>query len=224
LAAREQILSGRDRRQTVPEITVTVTAPLFSSRLFEYGIAHGDTELARSLDVGKQITLSTNITLFGESFNSVYVSDVPSRFTQLFLYQILSNGAIGFDASARSYRANLFPGGQRLIAAFWNRNDLKNGGHVYYREMTGSHCGQSVSGYMYICIIVGGRVVDRGQSEIRYQYDKNVKVLRYIPNTIYASVVIDIVFQRAHCHMGSDATVGQCSITRRGFVLLRIYK
>ncbi|KIH50098.1 Nidogen-like protein, partial [Ancylostoma duodenale] len=71
---------------------------------------------------------------------------------------VLSNGAIGFEANARTYKAGLFPSGARLIAPFWNRNDLRKGGHVYYREVT------------------KGRVLERGQSEIRYQYDRSVHV------------------------------------------------
>lgn len=56
--------------------------------------------------------------------------------TVSFPLQVLSNGAIGFEAASRSYRANLFPTGQKLIAPFWNRNDMRNGGHVFYREIT----------------------------------------------------------------------------------------
>uniref|UniRef100_A0A914UMS4 Uncharacterized protein n=1 Tax=Plectus sambesii TaxID=2011161 RepID=A0A914UMS4_9BILA len=135
--------SSRGRRQLPTEISIQVTAPLFSSRLFDYGPDHGDGELPQSLDVGKQVQLSHPLVLLGEEFSTVYV---------------LSNGGIGFDAASRSYKANLFPKGHKLIAPFWNRNDMRNGGHVYYREIT------------------SGRILERGQSEIRYQYDKNVKV------------------------------------------------
>ncbi|CAK5021521.1 unnamed protein product [Meloidogyne enterolobii] len=71
---------------------------------------------------------------------------------------ILSNGGIGFEQSARQYRANILPSNVRIIAPFWNRNDLRVGGKIFYREVT------------------GGRVLDRGQSEIRYQYELEVKV------------------------------------------------
>uniref|UniRef100_A0A1I8ASX4 Nidogen n=1 Tax=Steinernema glaseri TaxID=37863 RepID=A0A1I8ASX4_9BILA len=139
---------GRSRRQlgaTPKEISIQVTAPLFSSRLFEYGTEAGDSEVPLSLDVGKQVTLKNPINFYGEEFSNVY---------------ILSNGGIGFESSARSYRANVLPSRTRLIAPFWNRNDLRIGsGHVYYREVT------------------SGRVLERGQSEIRYQYDKSVKAL-----------------------------------------------
>ncbi|KAK0417416.1 hypothetical protein QR680_012996 [Steinernema hermaphroditum] len=140
--------SGRSRRQlgaTPKEISIQVTAPLFSSRLFEYGLEAGDSEVPQSLDVGKKITLKNPINFYGEDFFTVY---------------ILSNGGVGFDSSARSYRANVLPSKTRVIAPFWNRNDLRIGnGHVYYREVT------------------SGRVLERGQSEIRYQYDKSVKAL-----------------------------------------------
>ncbi|TKR78276.1 hypothetical protein L596_019108 [Steinernema carpocapsae] len=140
--------SGRSRRQlggaTPKEISIQVTAPLFSSRLFEYGLDAGDSEVPQSLDVGKKIQLKNPINFYGEDYFTVY---------------ILSNGGIGFDSAARSYRANILPSTSRLIAPFWNRNDLRTGGHVYYREIT------------------SGRVLERGQSEIRYQYDKSVKAL-----------------------------------------------
>ena len=74
----------------------------------------------------------------------------------------MSNGAIGMDVTEKGYKADVFPAGQTLIAPFWNRNDLRKGGSVYYREET------------------DGRVLERGASEIRYQYDKTVKVLSAI--------------------------------------------
>ncbi|KAK6740834.1 hypothetical protein RB195_008970 [Necator americanus] len=141
---REIKRSGRDRRQLQPkEISIQVTAPLFSSRLFEYGKDAEDNEVPQALDVGKKVQLTNPLNYYGEDYNTVYV---------------LSNGAIGFEANARTYKAGLFPNGARLIAPFWNRNDLRKGGHVYYREVT------------------KGRVLERGQSEIRYQYDRSVHV------------------------------------------------
>lgn len=73
------------------------------------------------MDVGKKIDLRNPISFYGQQFSSVYV---------------LSNGAIGFDSNAKNYRANVLPGNLKLVAPFWNRNDLRNGGHVYFREIT----------------------------------------------------------------------------------------
>uniref|UniRef100_A0A915ALI5 Uncharacterized protein n=1 Tax=Parascaris univalens TaxID=6257 RepID=A0A915ALI5_PARUN len=138
-------MRGRNRRQlaTPKEISISITAPLFSSRLFEYGSDAGDQEVPRSLDVGKKINLINPIRFYGDEYSTVY---------------LLSNGGIGFDSTTRTYRANILPSTSKLIAPFWNRNDLRNGGHIHYREIT------------------SGRVLDRGQSEIRYQYDMMVKV------------------------------------------------
>ncbi|CAI5445531.1 unnamed protein product [Caenorhabditis angaria] len=141
----ENLAKSRKGRQIQPkEISIQVTAPLFSSRLFDYGPSSGDSELPQALDVGKKLDLAHPISFFGSEYKTIYV---------------LSNGAIGFEAAARSYKSGVLPGSTRLIAPFWNRNDLRNGGKVYYREVT------------------KGRVLERGQSEIRYQYDKNVKVI-----------------------------------------------
>ncbi|MCP9257182.1 Nidogen-like protein [Dirofilaria immitis] len=114
---------GRNRRQlaTPKEISISITAPLFSSRLFDYGPDAGDQELSRNLD-------------------------------------ILSNGGIGIESNTRTFRQNVLPSDLKLIATFWNRNDLRNGGYAYFREIT------------------AGRILERGQSEIRYQYDEVVKV------------------------------------------------
>ncbi|XGW18487.1 hypothetical protein V3C99_002808 [Haemonchus contortus] len=131
----DDLRSGRGRRQ--------VTAPLFSSRLFEFGKDAEDNEVPQALDVGKKVQLTNPVNFYGEDYNTLYV---------------LSNGAIGFEPNARAYKAGLFPSGARMIAPFWNRNDLRKGGHVYYREVT------------------KGRVLERGQSEIRYQYDRSVTV------------------------------------------------
>ncbi|CAI4230798.1 unnamed protein product [Auanema sp. JU1783] len=137
--------SLRGRRQLQPkEISIQVTAPLFSSRLFEYGANAGDSELPIGLDIGKKLDLQKALKFYGNDYQTIYV---------------LSNGAIGFDVSTRTYKQDVFPKGARMIAPFWNRNDLRTGGHVYYREVT------------------KGRALERGQSEIRYQYDKIVKVL-----------------------------------------------
>ncbi|CAJ0599781.1 unnamed protein product [Cylicocyclus nassatus] len=136
--------TDRGRRQLQPkEISIQVTAPLFSSRLFEYGKEAEDNEVPQALDVGKKVQLTNPLNYYGQDYNTLYV---------------LSNGAIGFEPNARTYKAGLFPSGARLIAPFWNRNDLRKGGHVYYREVT------------------KGRVLERGQSEIRYQYDRAVHV------------------------------------------------
>ncbi|CAJ0943292.1 unnamed protein product, partial [Mesorhabditis belari] len=144
-AIRRDPTLARSRRQlaTPKEIQIQVTAPLFSSRLFDYGQEAGDQEIPRSLDVGKKLDLHQSVKFYGENFKTVY---------------ILSNGGIGFESASRSYKTHIFLGGSKLIAPFWNRNDLRNGGHVWYRE------------------VISGRVLERGQSEIRYQYDKNVKM------------------------------------------------
>ncbi|KAE9550713.1 hypothetical protein FO519_006079 [Halicephalobus sp. NKZ332] len=137
----------RHRRQQPKEISIQVTAPLFSSRLFDYGADSGDKELPAGLDVGKKVDLKYPINFDSGTYQSIFV---------------LSNGGIGFDTNSRTYRSNIFSKDSNslpLIAPFWNRNDLRNGGHVWYREIT------------------SGRILERGQSEIRYQYDKNVKVV-----------------------------------------------
>nr|CDJ82526.1 Nidogen and EGF calcium-binding domain containing protein [Haemonchus contortus] len=140
----DDLRSERGRRQLQPkEISIQVTAPLFSSRLFEFGKDAEDNEVPQALDVGKKVQLTNPVNFYGEDYNTLYV---------------LSNGAIGFEPNARAYKAGLFPSGARMIAPFWNRNDLRKGGHVYYREVT------------------KGRVLERGQSEIRYQYDRSVAV------------------------------------------------
>uniref|UniRef100_A0A915E034 Uncharacterized protein n=1 Tax=Ditylenchus dipsaci TaxID=166011 RepID=A0A915E034_9BILA len=95
------------------------------------------------MDVGKKLQLSRPLSFYGNEYGAVY---------------ILSNGGIGFESSSRTYRSSILPSNLKIIAPFWNRNDLRNGGSVFYREVT------------------SGRVVERGQSEIRYQYDKEVKV------------------------------------------------
>ncbi|CAI2348196.1 unnamed protein product [Caenorhabditis sp. 36 PRJEB53466] len=143
LEAFQSIKSRRGRQIQPKEISIQVTAPLFSSRLFDYGTNSGDQELPQALDVGKKLDLVNPISFFGSDYRTIY---------------ILSNGAVGFEASSRSYKSGVLPGTTRLLAPFWNRNDLRSGGKVFYREVT------------------KGRVLERGQSEIRYQYDKNVKV------------------------------------------------
>ncbi|CCD68378.1 Dendrite extension defective protein 1 [Caenorhabditis elegans] len=143
LDAFQSIKSRRGRQIQPKEISIQVTAPLFSSRLFDYGTTAGDEELPQALDVGKKLDLVHPISFFGSDYKTIY---------------ILSNGAVGFEASSRSYKSGILPSSTRFLAPFWNRNDLRNGGKVYYREVT------------------KGRVLERGQSEIRYQYDKNVKV------------------------------------------------
>ncbi|VBB33000.1 unnamed protein product [Acanthocheilonema viteae] len=136
---------GRNRRQlaTPKEISISITAPLFSSRLFEYGPDVGDQELLRNLDVEKKINLIYPLRFYGVDTSTVY---------------ILSNGGIVIESNRRTYRQNVLPSDLKLIAVFWNRNDLRNGGNVYFREVT------------------AGRILERGQSEIRYQYDEVVKV------------------------------------------------
>ncbi|CAD5215564.1 unnamed protein product [Bursaphelenchus okinawaensis] len=140
------IRTGRSRRQLgqPKEVTIQVTAPLFSSRLFDYGDEAGDQELPVAPDSTKKLQLSKPISFYGKQYHAVHIG---------------SNGAITFDNAIKTHRANILPSNYVLIAPFWNKNTLKNGGHVYYREIT------------------SGRVLERGQSEIRYQYDKSVKVL-----------------------------------------------
>ncbi|VDK77265.1 unnamed protein product [Litomosoides sigmodontis] len=120
-----------------------ITAPLFSSRLFEYGPDAGDEELRRNLDAEKKINLIYPLRFYGADTTTVY---------------ILSHGGIVVGPNTRTYRQNVLPSDLKLIAIFWNRNDLRNGGSVYFRE------------------IAAGRILERGQSEIRYQYDEVVKV------------------------------------------------
>ncbi|GMT19356.1 hypothetical protein PFISCL1PPCAC_10653, partial [Pristionchus fissidentatus] len=143
--AEKALQIGRSRRQlaTPKEISIQVTAPLFSSRLFEYGKNAGDSQLPQQLDSIKKLDLKHPLEFYGESTKQVY---------------ILANGGIGFDPSSKNYKPNSFPGNLRLIAPFWNRNDVREKGIVWYREVT------------------TGRVLERGQSEIRYQYEKAVKV------------------------------------------------
>lgn len=88
------------------------------------------------LDVAKKVQLTRPITFYGKQYQTVYV---------------LSNGAIAFDTSLKSHQSKILPSNLKLVAPYWNRNDLRNGGHVYFREIT------------------SGRVLERGQSEIRYQ-------------------------------------------------------
>lgn len=55
-------------------IKFQITAPLFSSRLFEYGPDAGDQEVPRSLDVGKKVNLVNPIRFYGDEYSTVYVS------------------------------------------------------------------------------------------------------------------------------------------------------
>lgn len=71
-----------------------MTAPLFSSRLFEYGEEVGDQELPANLDVAKKVELTRPITFYGRSYHTVYV---------------LSNGAIAFDTSLKSHQSKILP-------------------------------------------------------------------------------------------------------------------
>lgn len=104
-----------------------VTAPLFSSRLFEFGPKLGDKELSGGIDMAKRMHLNHPITFFGHSHSTVWV---------------LSNGGIGFDNGIKQYKPNVLPSmGQKLIAPFWNRNDLRNGGKVLFREVNGERGG-----------------------------------------------------------------------------------
>lgn len=52
-----------------------VTAPLFSSRLFDYGSTAGDQELPQALDVGKKLDLVNPISFFGSDYRTVYVRE-----------------------------------------------------------------------------------------------------------------------------------------------------
>uniref|UniRef100_A0A0K0FXV9 Epidermal growth factor-like domain-containing protein n=1 Tax=Strongyloides venezuelensis TaxID=75913 RepID=A0A0K0FXV9_STRVS len=143
----EKSTGNRNRRQlgggNPAEINIQVTAPLFSSRLFEYGIDAGDDELSQQLDAYKKLSLRYPIKFYGKEYTTI---------------NILANGAIGFDENSKLYKLNILPGNIKIIAPFWNRNNLLTGGAVYFREIT------------------SGRVLERGQSEIRYQYDKSVHV------------------------------------------------
>ncbi|VDO96282.1 unnamed protein product [Soboliphyme baturini] len=97
------------------------------------------------MDASSAVDLSIPLTFYGQSYRRIY---------------ILSNGAIGFDRNSQSYFPNVLKNGKTpLIAPLWSLNDLRLGGHVFYRELT------------------AGRSVDRARSEIRYQYDKTVRVL-----------------------------------------------
>lgn len=51
-----------------------ITAPLFSSRLFEYGPDAGDQELPQSLDAAKKITLAYPLRFYGLNTPNIYVS------------------------------------------------------------------------------------------------------------------------------------------------------
>ncbi|VDN31106.1 unnamed protein product [Gongylonema pulchrum] len=51
-----------------------ITAPLFSSRLFEYGTDAGDEELPPSLDAAKKITIAYPLRFYGMDSSTVYVS------------------------------------------------------------------------------------------------------------------------------------------------------
>lgn len=51
-----------------------ITAPLFSSRLFEYGPDAGDEELLRNLDAEKKINLIYPLKFYGVDTSTVYVS------------------------------------------------------------------------------------------------------------------------------------------------------
>ena len=73
------------------------------------------------------------LTQFVQSFGCL----AEIRFSLFCCFQILSNGGIGFEQTSRSYKASVLPGNVQLIAPFWNRNDLRNGGRVYYREERG---------------------------------------------------------------------------------------
>jgi hypothetical protein len=122
---------GRNRRQLVgggspKEETIQVTAPLFSSRLFDFGPTAGDKELSSSggLDSAKKLSLSKPVHFFGQQHSAIWV---------------FSNGGLGFEQTGRQYRANILPSATKLIAPFWNRNDLRNGGKIYYREVTSEY-------------------------------------------------------------------------------------
>nr|CAD2208695.1 unnamed protein product [Meloidogyne enterolobii] len=87
----EERSGGRNRRQLLgggspKEETIQVTAPLFSSRLFEYGPAANDKELLLSsngggLDIAKRMPLSRPLLFYGQPHSAIW---------------ILSNGGIGF--------------------------------------------------------------------------------------------------------------------------------
>jgi len=74
------------------------------------------------LDIAKRMPLSRPLLFYGQPHSAIW---------------ILSNGGIGFEQSARQYRANILPSNVRIIVPFWNRNDLRVGGKIFYREVTG---------------------------------------------------------------------------------------
>uniref|UniRef100_A0A915JD02 NIDO domain-containing protein n=1 Tax=Romanomermis culicivorax TaxID=13658 RepID=A0A915JD02_ROMCU len=132
------------RQAPEKEINIQVTAPLFTARLYDYGRTEGDTLMPSALDVGQRVDLTNPITFLGEKHSEVYV---------------LSNGAIGFSQSSRNYKPNILRTGPKLIAPLWNRNDMRKGGQIFYREAS------------------DGRIIERAKSEIRYQYEVDVKPL-----------------------------------------------
>lgn len=60
-------------REMINEL-LQITAPLFSSRLFEYGPDVGDQELPRNLDTGKTINLIYPLRFYGMDISTVHVS------------------------------------------------------------------------------------------------------------------------------------------------------
>ena len=104
--------------------------------MFDYGIDHGDRQLDPGLDESKKLQLTSPVHFYGREYSTLYV---------------LGNGAISFEQAAH-YRPNVLPGPIKvsnyqlianwiayriqLIAPFWNKNDLRNGGSVFFREIT----------------------------------------------------------------------------------------
>lgn len=63
----------KQQSQIEDEHSSQVTAPLFSSRLFEHGKNAGDNQLPQQLDGIKKIQLKNPLQFYGESHDHVYV-------------------------------------------------------------------------------------------------------------------------------------------------------
>uniref|UniRef100_A0A5S6QS67 EGF-like domain-containing protein n=1 Tax=Trichuris muris TaxID=70415 RepID=A0A5S6QS67_TRIMR len=139
-------LEYRLKRQVPSEINIQVTAPLFTARLFDFGPSEGDTAVPTTTkDVTVPIVLQSPIQFYAKQYNRAYIH---------------SNGGITFTSTnpSASSRGSVLLGKYSLIAPFWNRNDLRKGGNVFYREVT------------------EGRLIERAKSEVLYQYERSVSI------------------------------------------------
>uniref|UniRef100_A0A915K1U0 Uncharacterized protein n=1 Tax=Romanomermis culicivorax TaxID=13658 RepID=A0A915K1U0_ROMCU len=167
--------ADRVKRQNVPQINIHVTAPLFTARLYEFGLGEGDRVVPATIDVGIRFEIQHPITFYGpvsidffpavskdpfilqgHSHGGQYQSDFSALdlinhvyvVVAMTWHGILSNGGIGVEQNARNYKQNILrESSSPLLVTLWNRNDLRKG---------------------------AGRAIERGQSEIRYQYDIEV--------------------------------------------------